>query len=437
MVISNSRVLFPRLVWLAIIGLAIGCGDLLTVSDPGRFTSEDLDESLEAVARGVEGDFALGYSEYVVAMALLADEYRDTGTWVSFRHIDWGRVEYGNSAQSNTALHPILRARWAAQAAADRFARVLGEAEALRSPLTVQVRSLEAWTNLILAQGWCEAALEPLGEPRPDTEVYQQAVAGFTAALALAEGLGLTEWIHFNRAGRARAHLMLENFAEARSDAQQVPDGFIKYALYSSSSVRQYNTVVRNTTYGVNKQAGIREKWWGMVDDAAGMLIDPWTGELDPRVPIVHRNEIGTNAHTPHYSQYKYTDLGSDIPMTHSGEMRLIEAEVAWRNGDLDQALGLMNHVRGQVGLSPLPATDSPTQVFDYLLHERFAQMFMEGNRAADLHRLNLVRDMSVEVDGQEVFGAGRPTKFPISQSEIVATPGAADDTSVRCLPRA
>ncbi|MGD8361727.1 MAG: hypothetical protein PVJ04_09870, partial [Gemmatimonadota bacterium] len=56
------------------------CGDLLEVSDPQRYTSEDLDQSLKAVADGVEGDLNSSHDNVVVHNALASDELQHSGT---------------------------------------------------------------------------------------------------------------------------------------------------------------------------------------------------------------------------------------------------------------------------------------------------------------------------------------------------------------------
>ncbi|NIR60739.1 MAG: hypothetical protein GWO02_15150, partial [Gammaproteobacteria bacterium] len=40
------------------------------------------------------------------------------------------------------------------------------------------------------------------------------------------------------------------------------------------------------TTTGYNNAASVREKWWPQVDTVSGMMLDPYTGEPDPRLPV-------------------------------------------------------------------------------------------------------------------------------------------------------
>lgn len=419
--------------------LTIGCDDLLTVQDPGQFTDEDLDLALDAVANGVEGDVYGQMGTYVIHSALLSDEYRHTGTWAGYDEFDKGRITYGNSGGNGFTgvVNTWLRTRTYAQEAVERFERVLGENEARTSPLTVRVRSMEAFIDLMLGSAWCEAPAEPVGPAVSDTELLQQAVSKLTDAIALANGAGESEWATFNTALRARANLLLGNHGAALGDAQQVPDGYEHVAFVSGTAGGQANSIVTLTTRGYNHAAGLREKWWPLVDQSAGRMRDPWTDELDSRLPVHHTgSELGVNGFTPHFSQMKYTERGSSVPITHGGEMRLIEAEVYWQQGDLAAAQERMNYNRARYGLSPLPDSSDPDQVLEYLLHERFAQMFMEGQRHIDLHRFGLVREMSITVDGEQVFGPDRPSKFPMSPTEALNNPNIEDSAAARCLPR-
>jgi hypothetical protein len=174
----------------------------------------------------------------------------------------------------------------------------------------------------------------------------------------------------------------------------------------------------------------MREKWWSRVDTIAGFYRDPWTGELDRRVPIIHPpRTLGVDGNTQHYSQYKYKLLGDDIPITKSQEMRLIEAEVAWRNNDLTTAMAKMNALRAAitpVPLSPLPPTTSSSTVFDYLLNEYFAEQFMEGHRVTHLRRFNLLTSY---------LGTGRLAKWPLAQFEALYNTNIEDNIAARCAP--
>ena len=426
-----------RVLGLGVLGMVlVACGDLLTVDDPQRYTDEDLDDALDAVAAGVEGDFHTAIDSWVVSQALMSDEYRHTGTWGGYEDLDLGRIRYDDTPYASGAQNTLLEARWAAQDAQERFERVIGdgyETEAIH----IQVKTVEGLTELIMGQDWCEAPRGPGEEAIPSDEVLQQAVDNLTEAEGLAEVAGEEEWRQTAVAARARAHLLLENFDQAAQDASEIPDDFVYYARFSTNTGRQNNWNVTVNTRGHNEQAGVAEPWQDLVDTEQHLLRDPWTDELDPRVPIQHEGQMGQNGFSPHFSQWKHQGQGDDIRLLHSGEMRLIEAEVLWRNDDLEGALDIMNDVREAAGLSELPGTNDPEEVRDYILHERFAETFMEGGRLTDLRRFGMVDEMHVERaenPGENIFGPDRPVMFPLSSSEGVNNPNIEDDRSERCL---
>jgi hypothetical protein len=64
----------------------------------------------------------------------------------------------------------------------------------------------------------------------------------------------------------------------------------------------------------------------------------------------------------------------------------------------------------------------------DYLLSERFAELFTEGHRMSDLYRFNVV----ASTPGP---GAGRLMRFPLSQFEVIWNENIDDVASQRCQP--
>ena len=409
-----------------------GCGDLLNVSDPQRYTSDDLNQSLKAVADGVEGDLYSAHNVNVVYNALATDELQHSGTWTQWDDADHGRWIYDLQSASNGGY---MQARWFARDTQQRLKDVLGEQEAMTDPMMAQVMAVEGWADLLNAESFCEAPAEASGPAVSDQELMAIAKAEMTAAMSVAQASGATDYYNWALAGRARANLWLGDYAGALADAQAVPAGFMWAAKYSINGTN--NWMVTVSTYGENNAGSVREKWWALVDTVAEKLMDPYTGELDPRVPI-HYNpgDKGVDGITDFYSQWKYQDRGSDIPLTHKGEMKLIEAEVYWRNGDMANAMAALNFLRVRAGLTahsttPMPSAD---QVFEYFMHEMFAELFVEGRRFGYLARLGQV---------EEIFGAlndperplPRPIKWTLNASEARYNPEIEDNPAVRCLP--
>lgn len=416
--------------------LAMGaCDSLLTVQDPQRYTADDLNTALPAVANGVEGAVHTVMDNFVVYQALLADEYQHTGTWGNYDEVDHGRFQYGTSPMDGT--HSAwLRAQWFATDAERRFRENLGEAEAASSTLTAQVRLGGAFADLYMGMSFCESVGEASGPAITDMQALQQAVQKFTDAMQTAQAAGRSDYATAAQAGRAQARLLLGDLQAAAADAAAIPDDFSYEAVFNQTV---NNWVVLVTTKTFNEAAGLLHKWWDQIDknEAPGYMRDPWTNEYDMRIPVFFDGEVATDNETPHYSQWKYNGLTDNIPMVHSDLMRLIQAEALVNSGDYAGATAILNQLRDAVGLAPFDTPADQSMMMEYLLSERFAELFMEGQRAIDFHRFGLTRQMFDALDDPEREGAGRPTKFTMTDAEPLYNPNIENDLTKRCAPKA
>ena len=414
--------------------VASGCDSFLKVQDPGRFSNEALDNVtvLTAVANGVEGQFQQIYDDIVVFTGLNSDELSNSSTWIDWADINTGRLrgDWPTAVTFATAQDELLRARYSAQNAAERFIRVLGADAANKSKLMAQVKTYEAWTDLVLGMAYCESPLEQNGPRKPDTELYKQAVTKFTAAIGVAAAAGPvatgeTDWASFALAGRARANLLAGNLDAALADAVATPTTLFKQAVYSETSAQTWTG--NQLHYNRNRSGGLHALYWSAVDtanSAAAVPVqyvkDPWTGQSDQRMAVSHKsgtNAIGVDNRTKHYAIQKYSDRTNPITLTSKREMNLIEAEVYYRKGDLANAIAALNRNRttAPANLPGFVVTGlTADDVRDRLLSERFAELFVEGHRMTDLDRFNLVTSR---------LGANRARKFPMSRNEILNNP--------------
>lgn len=423
--------------------LFLGACDLLTVSDPQRYTEDDVDTALPAVANGVEGAVHAVMDLYVIYQALLADEYQHTGTWSGYDETDHGRFQYATSPMDGVqdAWH---RAQWFALDAEDRFNRVLGESEAASSPLTAQVRLASGFAALYLGMAFCESVPDREGgdaDPErgnvvTDMQMLDVAVQRFTNALQSAQVAGATDYATAAVAGRAQAKLVKGDVTGAAADAAMVPDGFSYNAIFNA---QLNNAVVQLTTKKFNEAAGLMYKWWDLIDESkeSGYMRDPWTMEFDKRMPVYFDGEVATDNETPHYSQWKYNGITDPIPMVHSDGMRLIQAEALIGSGDLAGATTILNALRAAVRLAPFETSTHPDVAMERLMTERFAELFMEGHRAVDLHRFGLMRRVFEALNDSERPGVGRPTKFTLSDQEALYNDNIKSELTARCIPRA
>ena len=429
-----SRIKKAMAVSVAVLALG-ACDDLLTVSDPQRYTATDLDEALPAVANGVEGAIHEILDSWVNDQALLADVYQHTGTWSGYDDPDHGRTNYHNNATAGEQ-NAWLRAQWFAADAEERFKRVLGDSEAASSPLTAQVQMSGGLADMLLGMTACESVAEPTGNLATDMQMLAQAEQKLSTAMSTAQSAGRPEYAMASQAARAQTRMLQGDWSGAVADASAIPAGFVYYAVYN---VQSTNSIVQLTTKNNNEAAGLMHKWWHLIEksDESGFMMDPYTMMPDKRIPVYFDGEIATDNETPHYSQWKYVDDTDDIPMLHSDGMRLIIAEAMARNADFAGATGILNELRAAVGLPGHDVPSDPTKMAELILHERFAEHFMEGQRLVDLHRAGIVRQIFEALNDPDRLGVGRPTKWPMTSTEPTYNPNINDDLTQRCLPTA
>jgi len=433
---KKARLLVGTLLGVFLGGTALACGDILTVDDPQRFTTDDLDNALQAVADGVLGDLHFNFDDMVMSNALASDEMQHSGTWVQWDDFDHGRWAFDLSSPANSAL---LRVRWFARDAQDRIKRVYQEknlGDPMKTKMMAQVMAVEAWSDLLDAEWFCEAPAEAGGPVMTDKALMAIAKTEMTEAMTVAQAAGATDLYNWALAGRARASLWTGDYAGALADAKAVPEGFVNYALYTITTGGAWMVVV--STYGENKAGTIREKWWPLYDNATFKLKDPYTGQPDKRMEVRYTaGDKAVDGLTAFYSQWKYKDRNADIPMTKKGEMDLIEAEVYWRQGDLANAMAKLNKLRTQAGLTPHATSPMPTsaKVFEYFMHEQFAELFLEGRRMSYLERLGQVAKAFKSMNNPALYPLPRPTKWPIAPAEARYNPQIGENLSQRCLP--
>lgn len=407
--------------------LVIACDDFLEVQDPGRFTDDALNSplALNAVANGVEADLTARVDNMVWTFGQMSDELMHTGTWNPDASIDKGITPTLVDQNTGQYQNGLLGDRNAALKAQERFLKVMGDT-ANRTELMARVVAVEGWANLYMGMFNCESPAGPNGEIISDMQMFDLSIPLLTKAAEIARAAGSTRYERFAVAGRARANLYSGKLDAALADAQSIPDEFMFGAPFSAAAGAQANTMVQFAHRSELKAAGLDSRNFALIDTVAGMLRDPWTNQLDARVQLTHLpNERGADGVSLYYNQEKYRTRADDVPMTHGMEMRLIEAEVYLKKGDLAGAMEKVNYVRAKAGLNPVTATTAD-DVRAKLLHERFAQLFLEAHRMHDLHRFGLVGD---------VLGANRPTKYPLTTNEIQLNTNVNGRLEGRCLP--
>ena len=414
---------------IALVVSGVACGSALDVPNPQAFGDDALNNSiiLKNVANGAEGVLQLAFDNFIVVTELLSDEVESTSTWIDWEDISEGRVrhDWATAGSFSDPQNQLLRARYAAQSAAERVETVLG-ADAATSPLRAQVLLVDALADLLLATGYCESPLAPSTARAPDSEVFKQAITKFTAGLAAAQAItdddaAKTKWTNVAYAGRARANLMAGNYAAAKTDAQAVAADFEYDAIYSEGAASTQSWTGQQFHQNRNRSGGLRRMYHSRVhvidstNTGEAYLRDWFDPTRDDKRMAVTRKaaQLGVNNRFAYFGITKHDDRSAPIRMLSKIESTLIEAEVAFRANDFTTEATLLNSLRTRagVGLPAIPAPANATAARDALLNERMAELFVEGSRMQDLARFNLVG---------EILGPARATKLPLSQTEIL-----------------
>lgn len=407
----------------------VACSGALDVPNPQAFGDDALNNSIiiKNVTDGAEGVLMLAYDDMIVMTELLSDDVESTSTWIDWEDISEGRIrhDWATAGSFSDAQNQLLRARFAAQSAATRVGAVLGAA-AQTSPLRAQALLTDALADMLMAGAYCEAPLTSNAARSPDTEVWKQAIAKFTAGLTAAQAIqgdaaAQAKWTNVAYAGRARANLMAGNYAAAKADAQNVAAGFQYNAIYAEGAASTQSWTGNQFHQNRNRSGGLRRMYHSRVH----VIDSTTTGEAylrdwfdptkdDKRMAVTRRaGQLGVNNRFAYFGITKHSDRGAPIRMLSKVEATLIEAEVAYRNNDYATEASILNSLRTRSGVG-LPAITTPTSATaarDALLNERQAELWVEGHRMQDLYRFGVVKDY---------LGAARATKLPLSRTEIL-----------------
>jgi len=382
--------------------LCFGCSGLLEVSNEQEILDKNLDnpDAVTPLTNGVAGDFAVAYSNAVNIVGLVGQELVHTGSFPSWREIERG-IATRPSSEANGMYNSVSRAIWVADTAATRFRAFLPDAERRAELATVLVWG--GFAHFLLADNYCQMTFHggPAVEPK---QGYERARGVFDDALRVATAANNTALRNAALGGRARAKLMLGDYAGARDDARQIPQGFALRAVYSSNSGRENNTVATNTTTTIRREAGVNPRFY---EDARY--------KADPRTSFRDKGDTakGPDPTRKFVEQLKYPLRDTPIPVFTWQEARLIEAEAEARLGDPARAVALINQVRAAASLPAYAGAATQAAVLDQIAYERSAELWLQAQSLNDARRLNV----------QPVLGAIRDKCMEIGQLEWDTNP--------------
>lgn len=385
-----------------------GCSELLEVSNEQDILDKNLDnpDAVTPLMNGVAGDYAVAYANAVDIIGLVGQELIHTGSFPSWREIERG-IGTRPSTEANGMYNSVSRAIWVADTAAVRFRSFLPDAEKRAELATVLVWG--GFAHFMLADNYCAMTFHN-GPPVTPQEGYERAKGIFDDALAVATAANDATLRNAATGGRARAKLMLGDYAGARDDAKQIPQGFVFRAIYSGNSTRENNTVATNTTTLIRREAGVNPRFY---DDARY--------KTEPRTPFRDKGDTakGPDPTRKFVEQLKYPARDTPIPVFTWQEARLIEAEAEARLANPAAAVPLINQVRAAAGLTAYSGATTQAAVLDQIAYERSAELWLQAQSLNDARRFNTqsvlsaIRDKCLEIgqtewDTNPNLGAGR-----------------------------
>lgn len=420
-----------------LIGLNLaGCDGLLDVRLPGSVIESALDDPTLAatLAESVIADFECAWNNYVVASALISDQFIQASGNLNQRN--WGsrRITSDDPAYAQVGcgspygIYATLHtARFQADDVYERITAFPAEQVANRDRHLAVTRAYGGYALIALGEGFCEMALDA-GPLMSREQVFELAESRFTEALTLADQAGNADLRNMALAGRARARLDLGNWADALADAQEVDPNYVKEATRDESATRRMNgfcNYITCPTFGRN--ASISPPYRDV----------QWEGVPDPRVAVGTNNSPAADNATEHwFPTVKFTSRTLPLEVTSGTEMQLIIAEASARLGDLDMARQIINELHTAAGIPAYDPDATATQddVIRQVIEERRRELFLEGgHRFNDHYRLQGTayaipykgEPGSFHPDGIDHTGLpyGNTTCFPLPDVERASNP--------------
>jgi hypothetical protein len=362
---------------LLLLGL-VACSGLLDVSNPAQVDEADLDNPAlaETMLNGALGRFECAFVNYIIAAAVLNEEFLHGSSWVSLSphatrstslENQVGACPDNRSSNTTGAYTPLQQARFLAEDGALRIEAFPDEAVPDKAEMLGWMAAYAGYSTLLLGEGWCEMAFD--GEAlQTRQQSFARAEERFSSAISIAQSVGEEEMEYMALVGRARARLNQDDLAGAADDAEQVPEGFVRYAEYAAgiSGDRE------NRIYNFHNVTRLVTTNWIEYGD---LTLEG--GVPDTRVPVEDTGGLTQSRGVPFWAQQKYPAADSPIPIASWEEAQLIIAEA--RPAEAEAAI---NRLRSSQGL---PAyTPSGAGILADVIEERRRQLFLEGHRHND-----------------------------------------------------
>lgn len=412
---------------LATVALVAGlgaCDSLLDVQNPGQLTEPKLDNPafIDELADSPMGEFNLMYTPIARFGAVLSDEMVNGHQFEEWKEIDLRIMREGNTILTDI-YRPVQRSRVSGENMTDRLKTLLGAAAAT-DPRVAKTLIYAGYSNVVLAEYFCEAPLGPTEAASTPQQIFERAVGEFEEALTIL-GTQNTAFANYYRnlarVGIARALLNLNRKPEAISYAALVPAGFAAIVPHSEADP-SLNNLLFDATNGAFQNLGVDARF---------------RGYNDPRVPFLAAATLGHNQltplHTPGQSQsYSEYQAGVRVPFQKATDHVFasgLEAQhiVAEAQGPTAPTVTFINARRASVGQGPMAADATPAQIMAELFKQRGLDLFLGGTRLGDLRRYRAQYNVDLFPTGEHpapTYGDySTATCFVPSRDEAVGNP--------------
>jgi hypothetical protein len=395
------------LLMLPALTMAIGCDDLtaLKQEDPSQILASTVyaPQNAALLVNGSIGDFECAYFRYTTGAALLGDElvnaFNNSNNMNYDRRTNPPTGVYADACGGHQ-FPGMYTSLSVARASADTILARLEEwtdaqmpANVNRQQLIGQAAAYAGYSLALIGEGFCSAAIN-VGPELTPAQVFAEAKARFDKAVTAATAANDQTTLNLARVGRARTLMNLAFgtatpdaalIGQAVTDASAVPLTFVVNAVAAvTGTTRQQNTIFAHT-------GGTGSTNFSSVDPTFVGLT--FNGVPDPRVNVTVTTNRGTDNVTILRLQNKYANLGSPAPIARATEARLIVAEANALNigGTPQNAVTIINALHTAAGIPAYdPAAAGARTILEQVREERRRELFLEGQRLGDMHRLNL-----------------------------------------------
>ncbi len=372
--------------------LAVTLVTACEVTNPGPVQDEflSLPASQQGFVNGAKERLtrSIGWMSY--STGLISREIFPGGQTGSYGHSVTNQAgsHVWSSSGPNGEYNLTQQARWVAEEAIRRFTEVGDVSPAIM----FQAFNWAGYANRVLGENYCESVIDG-GPLEAGSKYFERAEKHFTDAIAIAPTNNDKLAAY---AGRAQVRVWLKKWAEAVSDAGQVPDNF-EFNIEMDITVGG-NTAQRNHLYFGAASAPYRS-----YSVKFTFFEDYYNQTGDPRTPWVKYAAANDNlcvgslqglGRVPCLRMWKYQSEDDDIRLASGREMRLIEAEALLaQGGNITGALARINGIRTSVvsdktgqSLEPWTAT-TLAEAWTILKRERGIELWLEARRMGDQRR--------------------------------------------------